>query len=98
MLPSTDSSLLSGGGQKVNEQKEDMQCGTFRAHERVLFRQSVGLQAVHLYSKKDSSWRGQTTFSSKASNQSYPAEGRLIRCLLNSVLHSSTCNDEVINC
>lgn len=48
-----------------------MHCGTIRAHGR----QSAGLKAVYLCSKTGSSWRGQTTASSIASNRSCPAGG-----------------------
>lgn len=71
MLPSTDSSLLSGG-----EKKRKRSIVVESEHMKGFHsRQSVRLQAVYLYSKTGSSWRGRTTFSSTASDQSCPAEG-----------------------
>lgn len=49
-----------------------MHCCTSRALGN---KQSAAPQAVYLYSKTDSSWRGRTTFSSIASNQRCPARG-----------------------
>lgn len=55
-----------------------------RAHEMVWFQTKCWATVwdVYLYSNTDSSWRGQTTFSSIASNQSCPAGETYIRFML----------------